>query len=270
MGVSTREKGVLKLVHPGRHVETHKEPITASEIMKKYPRHCITRPDVFKYPYIVVRPESVLFPGKVFYLLPVRTLYNLLKAREQGNQSFHQEQQLPQKHDRRGQARQQSAIKCWGGMIPKHQGHDRGYRRRLKNILGDRSSSSVQDSEDYNSDTSYMDAWTGIGLKDRKVHNKAYPSDSSFNSSISFCSKGYQSNPKSKTSNVSKIRKGDSFSSSLAIVRIDDVPKRSSRDQGKLKSCLRKKDGARKFLNLTVRFASPIVAPRTAQRPSNY
>ncbi|KDP23310.1 hypothetical protein JCGZ_23143 [Jatropha curcas] len=70
---------VLKLVHPGGFVEIHQNPITADEIMKKNPRHCVTRPDVFKFPWIVVRPESVLKPGAVFYIVPFHTIHILLK-----------------------------------------------------------------------------------------------------------------------------------------------------------------------------------------------
>ncbi|XP_039039447.1 uncharacterized protein LOC120177331 [Hibiscus syriacus] len=47
------EKGILKLVHTGRHVETRTEPIIASEVLKRNPRHSVTRPDVFEYPWIV-------------------------------------------------------------------------------------------------------------------------------------------------------------------------------------------------------------------------
>ncbi|KAL9677574.1 hypothetical protein QQ045_005807 [Rhodiola kirilowii] len=56
MGDTTtkKQKGVLKLVHPGRHVEIHKQPITAAEVIKKNPRHSITRPEVFKFPWLVV------------------------------------------------------------------------------------------------------------------------------------------------------------------------------------------------------------------------
>lgn len=80
MGNIKREKGVLKLVHPGRHVEIHREPITAGEIMKKNPRHSITRPDVFKYPWVVVKPESILVPGQVFFIVPNITIHQLIKS----------------------------------------------------------------------------------------------------------------------------------------------------------------------------------------------
>ncbi|OIT08287.1 hypothetical protein A4A49_30199 [Nicotiana attenuata] len=83
---SIREDGVLKLVHPGRRVEIHIQPIIAAQFLKKYPRHCIARPDVFKFPWIVVRPEAVLNLGKVFYIVPKKTIYDLLKAKKQQNQ----------------------------------------------------------------------------------------------------------------------------------------------------------------------------------------
>ncbi|KAF2307368.1 hypothetical protein P3X46_005628 [Hevea brasiliensis] len=70
---------VLKLVHPGGFVEVHQCPIRADEVMKKNPRHCVTRPDVFRFPWIVVRPESLLKPGGVFYIVPFHTIHRLLQ-----------------------------------------------------------------------------------------------------------------------------------------------------------------------------------------------
>ncbi|KAI3760250.1 hypothetical protein L1987_50643 [Smallanthus sonchifolius] len=51
--------------------------------MRKNPRHSITRPDFFKYPNTVVRPESVMVPGQVFYIIPNTTIHRLLKAKSQ-------------------------------------------------------------------------------------------------------------------------------------------------------------------------------------------
>ncbi|PON60801.1 hypothetical protein TorRG33x02_283740 [Trema orientale] len=79
------EKGTVKLVHPGRHVEILREPVTVAEVMSRNPRHCITRPDVFKFPWVVMKPESVLPTGKVFFLVPNRTLYDLMKSEEHQN-----------------------------------------------------------------------------------------------------------------------------------------------------------------------------------------
>lgn len=80
MAASARsDESVLKLVHPGGYVEIHRSPVLASNIMEENPRHFVTRPDVFKFPWIVVRPESVLMPGKVFYIVPCRTLYRLVR-----------------------------------------------------------------------------------------------------------------------------------------------------------------------------------------------
>ncbi|KAA8550633.1 hypothetical protein F0562_002317 [Nyssa sinensis] len=96
MGASAKKKGVLKLVHPGRYVEVHRKPITAAEVMRKNPNHCIARPDVFKFPWIVVRPESILLPGNVFYIVPNRTIYHLLKAREPLEQPFSPQDMSPE------------------------------------------------------------------------------------------------------------------------------------------------------------------------------
>lgn len=76
-----REDGaVLKLVHPGRFVEIHRKPLTAAEVMARNPRHFVTRPDVFRFPWVVVRPESLLSPGNVFYIVPCRTVYRLVQT----------------------------------------------------------------------------------------------------------------------------------------------------------------------------------------------
>ncbi|XP_024043314.1 uncharacterized protein LOC18049774 [Citrus clementina] len=113
MGAVASEKGVLKLVHPGRYVEIRRAPITAAEVMDKNPRHCITRPDIFKYPWIVVKPESVLNLGRVFFIVPNRTIYHLLKARG-----------LPDQLSRQSQSPSPtgtSPLKAYAGMTPKHQ-----------------------------------------------------------------------------------------------------------------------------------------------------
>lgn len=85
MCVLKKERGVLKLVHPGRYIEIHKKPVTAAEIMQKNPRHSVTRPDVFVFPWIVVKPDSVLKPGNVFFIVPNHALYALLKSRNERN-----------------------------------------------------------------------------------------------------------------------------------------------------------------------------------------
>ncbi|KAJ0691978.1 hypothetical protein HanPI659440_Chr15g0580861 [Helianthus annuus] len=117
MGASTIEKGVLKLVHPGRHVEYHRKSITAGEIMRKNPRHSITRPDFFKNPGIVVRPESVMVPGQVFYIVPNKTIHNLDKNKSQ------QLDQSSNTSDYKHVSKQTSWRKLWAGMTPMYKFH---------------------------------------------------------------------------------------------------------------------------------------------------
>lgn len=80
MGVAGRERGVLKLVHPGGFVEVHRQSMAAADIIAKNPRHSITGTDVFKNPRLVVRPDAQLRTGDVFYIVPNRTLYRLMQA----------------------------------------------------------------------------------------------------------------------------------------------------------------------------------------------
>ncbi|KAK9140840.1 hypothetical protein Scep_010521 [Stephania cephalantha] len=114
MGIIKRENGVLKLVHPGGYVEVLTEPVSAAEILRKNPRHCITRPDVFKFPWIVVRPESVLQPGRVFYVVPNHTLYSLL----------HQRHHASRHRDRYRHLRRQFEVSSSIETSPKHQQHE--------------------------------------------------------------------------------------------------------------------------------------------------
>ncbi|KAK3193230.1 hypothetical protein Dsin_024540 [Dipteronia sinensis] len=107
MRAVTREDDVLKLVHPGKYVEIHKQPITAARVMEKNPRHCITRPDVFEYPWIVVKSESTLILGRVYFIVPNRTIYQLLKTTKSS----------------------------YAGMTPKHQQHttmSQDYHKRFR------------------------------------------------------------------------------------------------------------------------------------------
>ena len=60
-------------------LEIHRSPVVASKIMEENPRQFVTLPDVFRYPWIVVWPESMLMPGEVFNIVPCHTLYRLVR-----------------------------------------------------------------------------------------------------------------------------------------------------------------------------------------------
>ncbi|KAL5834511.1 hypothetical protein ACOSQ4_014008 [Xanthoceras sorbifolium] len=96
MGLALKESCVLKLVYPGGVVEIHQKPITAAEVMKRNPRHCVTRPDVFRspWPWLVVRPESVLKTGRVFFIVPYHTIYRLLQPKESQDQHLCPQQKV--------------------------------------------------------------------------------------------------------------------------------------------------------------------------------
>ncbi|GJU80576.1 tryptophan--tRNA ligase, cytoplasmic [Tanacetum coccineum] len=81
MRKASKDNAVIKLVRAGGIVELYKHPIKAAQVMERYPRHFVTRPDVFKNPNIVVKPESVLKPGQVFYIVPYHTIYRLLQSK---------------------------------------------------------------------------------------------------------------------------------------------------------------------------------------------
>lgn len=136
MGAITREKGVLKLVHRGRYVEMLTKPITAAEVMRRNPRHSVTRPDVFEYPYIVVKPEAVLVPGKVFFIVPNLTIYHLLKAKKgycsSQQPSSSSSRQMQPNHD--VNQKHHSSIKSNAGNTPKH---NLGLKPQFRNMSWD-------------------------------------------------------------------------------------------------------------------------------------
>ncbi|XVF72191.1 hypothetical protein PTKIN_Ptkin12aG0100000 [Pterospermum kingtungense] len=73
------------------YVEIRKEPITTAQVLKKNPRHSVTWLDVFEYPWIVVRPESVLNIKRVIYIVPNLTIYKLIKAKGYRSSRLHRE-----------------------------------------------------------------------------------------------------------------------------------------------------------------------------------
>ncbi|CAB4291264.1 unnamed protein product [Prunus armeniaca] len=246
MGSITREEeGVLKLVRPGRCVEVHKEPITAQEVMRKYPRHSITRPDIFEFPWIVVKAEAVLTPGKVFFVVPNRTIYQLLKAREHGDQysssSSSQQRQSAKDHGHHPASEQlTSPPKAYAGVTPKHQVQ----RRRLKHQFFACATVSPSDEEvepDKGLQTdSQVGAWPGLSSTNKKTHGKSKQKP--------------QINSKNKTRHgrAYDYSKKSNITAKLAGLEITD-----SKQVTLLKSCLRKPDTARNSLRLKVAFTLP-------------
>lgn len=132
MSSVTREKCVLKLVYPGHFVELHKNPITVAEVMKKHPRHCVARPDVFRFPWIVVRPDSVLKPGRVFFVVPYHTIRRLLQEKSSQDQSFLQEVHISDDHnqDRLPRLGQKSVFDSSTKSAPEHIGCESFFSRK--------------------------------------------------------------------------------------------------------------------------------------------
>lgn len=62
--------------------------------MKKNPRHFVTCPDVFKFPWIAVQPESFLQPGNVFYIVPFHTIRGLLRHKAFPYELLNQQESL--------------------------------------------------------------------------------------------------------------------------------------------------------------------------------
>ncbi|KAF5201037.1 hypothetical protein FRX31_009375 [Thalictrum thalictroides] len=70
---------LIKIVHPGGHVELHDRPLLAAEIMLRNPRCCVAYPNVFKQPWAIVPPDTMLKLGQKFYVVPIGTIRKLQK-----------------------------------------------------------------------------------------------------------------------------------------------------------------------------------------------
>lgn len=68
---------LLQIVHAGGHVELHDRPVTAAEIMCRYPRCRVAYPYVFQQPWAVAEPETVLMLGQKYYVVPNSTIRKL-------------------------------------------------------------------------------------------------------------------------------------------------------------------------------------------------
>lgn len=249
MGVSSREKGLLKLVHPGRHVEIHRKPVIAAELMSKYPRHCIARPDVFRFPWIVVRPESVLLPGKVFYLVPYHTMYNLLKGKGPLGQTSEDNKSIMYHYRHHGYSPNQRNAPGKKRQYRHHQNDCCQGCRPLRALVQLRTNKDSDD--DIWSDTSYADAWTEINRTARQLNIHSDQSGSSshdplLNKHRSFPAEGLQ-------------HYSSSFSST--ILGNASIYTKISGDNTELRSAFRKQDSVRKMLNLKVTFGSQILIP---------
>ncbi|MFS7975707.1 hypothetical protein Hanom_Chr10g00883781 [Helianthus anomalus] len=149
MGTATKETGVLKLVHPGRHFEYHRRSITAAEIMKKNPRHSITRPDFFKHPNTVLRPETVMVPGQVFLIVPNTTVHRLIKARsQQHGQPSSQQTESRNTSDYRHHQEQEELSSC-GRSLPQAEESQETTQRSLVDDTWDDSLTLTFQARDY-------------------------------------------------------------------------------------------------------------------------
>lgn len=68
---------LIQIVHPGGHVELHDRPVSAAEIMCRYPRCYVAYPYVFKQPWAVIEPDTMLVLGQKYYVVPKSTIRKL-------------------------------------------------------------------------------------------------------------------------------------------------------------------------------------------------
>ncbi|XP_019167458.1 PREDICTED: uncharacterized protein LOC109163166 [Ipomoea nil] len=93
------KSAVVKIVHPGGHVELHDAPVLVAEIMNRNPKCCVARPNVFQQPWAaILAPDTTLMPGHKFYVVPKGTVRKLQSLALKRFPSMAREIQKPQ-HD---------------------------------------------------------------------------------------------------------------------------------------------------------------------------
>ncbi|KAI5337537.1 hypothetical protein L3X38_016808 [Prunus dulcis] len=74
---SSTKKMLVKIVHPGGHVELHDSPLLAAELMLRNPRCCVAHPHIFQQPWAIVAPDTMLRLGQKYYVVPISTIRKL-------------------------------------------------------------------------------------------------------------------------------------------------------------------------------------------------
>ncbi|KAK9281058.1 hypothetical protein L1049_003951 [Liquidambar formosana] len=104
---------LVKIVHPGGHVELHDRPVLAAEIMLRNPKCCVAHPHVFKKPWAIVAPDTMLPLGQKFYVVPIHTIRKLQRVALRYSPSLIQEIQTSQNCKDEGEDVDGRVSTCW-------------------------------------------------------------------------------------------------------------------------------------------------------------
>ncbi|KAF9686245.1 hypothetical protein SADUNF_Sadunf03G0138700 [Salix dunnii] len=84
---SSTKNMLVKIVHPGGHVELHDRHVLAAEVMLRNPRCIVAYPHVFRQPWAIVAPDTMLMLGQKFYVVPITTIRKLQRRSVTRSQS---------------------------------------------------------------------------------------------------------------------------------------------------------------------------------------
>lgn len=106
---------LVKIVHPGGHVELHDCTVLAAELMHRNPRCCVAYPQIFQQPWAIVAPDTMLQLGQKYYVVPISTIRKLqrhsLKYLPSSTQEFQNKITSPGKEE---EVDHQDMVKtCW-------------------------------------------------------------------------------------------------------------------------------------------------------------
>lgn len=204
--------------------------------MERYPRHCITRPDFFDYPWVVVRPDSVLEPGNVFFLVPYHTVDKVTKDKMQQFQQTLLDRPLHPPAE----------------PAPRFRGVAHDHKRSIVDRHNRR---------DHHRSNLHEERYHRRQRGDDQSHDKSITSDpESDNGSLLYKEIFYESweEMRRRLEQVQEER--------------EDSPSESRRLSQELeaKPCLKKAENGRKRVDLKVRFSTPIVIPGSQRATPAY
>lgn len=205
--------------------------------MRRYPRHCVTRTDFFDYPWVVVRPDSVLEPGNMFFLVPHHTVDKVTKDKMQ---QFQRSFDHPLHPPAEPAPRFRGVVNDHRRSIVDHHNH-RDHHHNHRSNLHEERYHRRQGANDQN-------------------HDKSITSDQDSDNGSLYKEIFYESweEMRRRLEQVQEERE-DSPSESRKLSQEQEA-----------KPCLKKAENRRKRVDLKVRFSTPIVIPGSRRATSAY
>ncbi|KAF9612915.1 hypothetical protein IFM89_004331 [Coptis chinensis] len=151
--------------------------------MLRNPRCCVAYPHVFKQPWAIVSPETMLRLGQKFYVVPISTIRKLQKLSLKSNSSPSQDQVISSCQRHQDQEDEEAGMRstCW--MFVNQNSPHTGYKQNTSSTDG-RTTTKEDEEGWFSGDNCFTCLLTGIKLKeDREASSDDTPSNNTSRSS---------------------------------------------------------------------------------------